>query len=149
VIFPETFDTQAPDLDGAYIVEQYPVKEMAPLNTAADREFRKVFSEVSKGVPAGPHSYASYQSTFIWKRAVETSGYKSRTDTLKAVQAIEGMTGEKSVEFPQGPFTMRKDDHQGLLNLYIWQLKNGQAQMQAIVASSESGYPPATTCKMS
>lgn len=149
VIFPETFDQQAADLDGAYIVEQYPVKEMAPLNTAADREFRKVFSEVSKGVPAGPHSYASYQSTFIWKRAVETSGYKSKTDTLKAVQAIEGMTGEKSVEFPQGPFTMRKDDHQGLLNLYIWQLKNGQAQMQAIVASSESGYPPATTCKMS
>jgi ABC-type branched-subunit amino acid transport system substrate-binding protein len=149
VIFPETFDQQAADLDGAYIVEQYPVKEMAPLDTPADREFRKVFSEVSRGVPAGPHSYASYQSTFIWKRAVEASGYKGRADTLKVVQAIEGMTGEKSVEFPQGPFTMRKEDHQGLLNLYIWQLRNGQAQMQAVVPSRESGYPPAPACKMS
>lgn len=149
VIFPETFDQQAPDLDGAYIVEQYPVKEMAPLDTAADREFRRVFKEVSGGVPAGPHSYASYQSTFIFKGAVESSGYRTRKDTLKAVQAIEGMTGQKSLEFPQGPFTMRKEDHQGLLNLYIWQLRNGQAHMQQVISAGDSSYPPATTCKMS
>lgn len=149
VIFPETFDEQAAALDGAYIVEQYPVKEMPPLDTPADREFRAVFREVSKGVPAGPHSYAGYQSTFIFKRAVEASGYKTRKDTLKAVQAIEGMTGQKSAEFPQGPFTMRKEDHQGLLNLYIWQLRNGQAHMQAVVSASASGYPPAASCKMS
>lgn len=149
VIFPETFDQQAPDLDGAYIVEQYPVKEMTPLDSAADREFRRVFKEVSKGVAAGPHSYASYESTFIFKRAVETSGYRDKRDTMKLVQAVEGMTGQKSVEFPQGPFTMRKEDHQGLLNLYIWQLKNGQAQMQTVVSASDSGYPPAESCKMS
>lgn len=149
VIFPETFDEQAPALDGAYIVEQYLVKEVPPLDTPADREFRKVFREVSKGVPAGPHSYASYQSTFIFKRAVESSGYKTKKDTLKAVQAIEGMTSQKSVEFPQGPFTMRKEDHQGLLNLYIWQLRNGQAHMQSVVSASESGYPPAASCRMS
>jgi branched-chain amino acid transport system substrate-binding protein len=148
VIFPETFDEQAKDLDGTYIVEQYPVKEMTPLDTPADREFRKVFREVSKGVPAGPHSYASYQSTFIFKRAVEASGYKTRKDTLKAVQAIEGMTGQKSPEFPQGPFTMRKEDHQGLLNLYIWQLRNGQAHMQSVVSPADSGYPPSGACKM-
>lgn len=148
VIFPETFDEQAKDLDGSYIVEQYPVKEMAPLDTPSDREFRKVFREVSKGVPAGPHSYASYQSTFIFKRAVEGSGYKTRKDTLKAVQVIEGMTGPKSLEFPQGPFTMRKEDHQGLLNLYIWQLRNGQAHMQSVVSAADSGYPPSGACKM-
>ena len=149
VIFPETFDEQAPALDGAFIVEQYPVKEMPPLDTAADREFRKVFREVSQGVPAGPHSYAGYESTFIFKRAVEASGYTTRKDTLKAVAAIEGMTGQKSVEFPQGPFTMRKEDHQGLLNLYIWQLRNGQAHMLSVVSASDSGYPPAGSCKMS
>jgi branched-chain amino acid transport system substrate-binding protein len=148
VIFPETFDEQAKDLDGSYIVEQYPVKEMAPLDTPADREFRKVFREVSKGVPAGPHSYASYQSTFIFKRAVEAAGYKAKKDTLKVVQAIEGMTGQKSVEFPQGPFTMRKEDHQGLLNLYIWQLRSGQAHMQSVVSAADSGYPPSAACKM-
>jgi branched-chain amino acid transport system substrate-binding protein len=148
VIFPETFDTQAPDLDGAFIVEQYPVKEMAPLDTPADREFRRVFMEVSKGVSAGPHSYASYESTFILKRAVEASGYRAKGDTLKVVQAIEGMMGQKSVEFPQGNFTMRKEDHQGLLPLYIWQLKNGQAQMQTVVSAGDSSYPPVETCKM-
>jgi branched-chain amino acid transport system substrate-binding protein len=148
VIFPETFDEQAKDLDGTFIVEQYPVKEMASLDTSADREFRKVFREVSKGVPAGPHSYASYQSTFIFKRAVEAAGYKTKKDTLKAVQAIEGMTGQKSLEFPQGPFTIRKEDHQGLLNLYIWQLRNGQAHMQSVVTAADSGYPPSGTCKM-
>ncbi|HXH84585.1 MAG TPA: ABC transporter substrate-binding protein [Candidatus Tectomicrobia bacterium] len=148
VIFPETFDEQARDLEGAYIVEQYPVKEMAPLDTPADRDFRKVFLEVSRGVPAGPHSYASYQSTFIFKRAVEASGYQTRKDTLKAVQAIEGMAGQKSLEFPQGPFTMRKEDHQGLLNLYIWQLRNAQAHMLSVVTAAESGYPPSAACKM-
>lgn len=149
VIFPETFDQQAPDLDGAYIVEQYPVKEMAPLDTPADREFRRVFREVSSGVPAGPHSYAGYQSAFILKRAIEASGYRSKKDTLKAVAAIEGMTGQKSAEFPQGTFTMRKEDHQGLLNLYIWQLRGGQAHMQTVVSAADSGYPPSPACKMS
>lgn len=149
VIFPETFDQQAPDLDGSYIVEQYPVKEVAPLDSPADREFRRVFREVSKGVPAGPHSYASYESTFIFKRAIETAGYRGKRDTLKAIQAIEGMTGPKSVEFPQGPLTIRREDHQGLLNLYIWQLRKGQAHMEAVVAAADSGYPPAATCRMS
>ncbi len=145
VIFPETFDQQAPDLDGAYIVEQYPVKEMAPLDRPADAEFRKVFREVSKTVPPGPHSYASYESTFIFKRAVEAAGYKGKGDTLKVVQAIEGTTGQKSVEFPQGPFAMRREDHQGLLNLYIWQLRGGRAHMERVVSAAESGYPPACT----
>lgn len=148
VIFPETFDQQAPDLDGSYIVEQYLVKEVAPLNTPADREFRRVFQEVSRGVPAGPHSYASYQSTFLFKRAVEATGYRTRRDTLKLVQALEGMSGEKSVEFPQGPFAMRREDHQGLLNLYIWQLRQGQAHLEAVVPAADSGYPPAASCRM-
>ena len=149
VIFPETFDQQAPDLDGAYIVEQYLVKEVAPLDTPADREFRRVFREVSKGVAAGPHSYAAYQSTFIYKRAMESAGYRDKRDTAKVIQAIEGMKGEKSVEFPQGPFTMRREDHQGLLNLYIWQLRKGQAHVEAVVSAADSGYPPAATCTMS
>jgi branched-chain amino acid transport system substrate-binding protein len=149
VIFPETFDQQAPDLEGAYIVEQYLVREVAPLDTPADREFRRVFREVSKGVSAGPHSYAAYESTFIFKRAAEAAGYRDKRDTGKVIQAIEGMKGEKSVEFPQGPFTMRREDHQGLLNLYIWQLRKGQAHVQAVVSAADSGYPPATTCKMS
>jgi hypothetical protein len=58
------------------------------------------------------------------------------------------MTGQKSVEFPQGPFTIRREDHQGLLNLYIWQLQKGQARMEAVVSAADSGYPPAATCKM-
>lgn len=149
VIFPETFEQQAADLDGSYIVEQYPVKEVAPLDTPADREFRRVFKETSKGVAAGPHSYASYQSTFMFKRAVEAAAYRTKRDTAKVIQALEGMSGQKSVEFPQGPFAMRREDHQGLLGLYIWQLRGGQAHMEAVVSAADSGYPPATTCKMS
>ena len=86
--------------------------------------------------------------TFIFKRAVESSGYRAKGDTLKMLQTIEGMTGQKSVEFPQGNFTMRKEDHQGQLPLYIWQLKNGQAQMQTVVSAGDSSYPPVETCKM-
>jgi len=148
VIFPENWTEQAPNLEGAYIVEQYVAKEVAPLNTAADREFRRVFQEVSKGIPPGPHSYASYESFFIYKRAVEASGYRDRRDTMKVIQAIEGMRGTKSVEFPQGPFVLRPDDHQGLLNLYIWQLRGGQANMLATVSSGAMYYPPASTCRL-
>jgi branched-chain amino acid transport system substrate-binding protein len=148
VIFPETFDAQAPDLDGTYIVEQYLVKEVPPLNTPADAEFRRVFREVSKGVSPGPHSFAGYESTFLYKQAVEKAGYRSKADTAKVIAAIEGTSGQKSVEFPQGPFTMRKEDHQGLLNLYIWQLRNGQAHMEATVTPAEAGYPPASSCRM-
>jgi branched-chain amino acid transport system substrate-binding protein len=148
VIFPETFDAQAPDLDGAYIVEQYLVKDVAPFDTPADREFRRAFRDVSKGVSPGPHSFAGYESTFLYKHAVEKAAYRGKPDTAKVIQALEGMSGQKSVEFPQGPFTMRKEDHQGLLNLYIWQLRNGQAHMEATVSPTDAGYAPAMTCKM-
>jgi branched-chain amino acid transport system substrate-binding protein len=148
VTFPETFDAQAPDLDGTYIVEQYLVKDVAPLNTPADAEFRRVFREVSKGVLPGPHSYSGYESTFVFKNAVEKAGYRGKSDTMKVVGALEGMSGQKSVEFPQGPFTIRKEDHQGLINLHIWQLRNGTAHMQATVTPAEAGYPAAATCRM-
>lgn len=148
VIFPENWAEEAPNLEGAYLVEQYVAKDVAPLNTAADREFRRNFQEVSKGIPPGPHSYASYESLFIYKRAMEASGYRDRRDTLKVVQAIEGMRGTKSLQFPQGPFVIRPDDHQGLLNLYIWRLQGGQANMLATVSSGETYYPPASTCRL-
>jgi branched-chain amino acid transport system substrate-binding protein len=148
VIFPENWTEQAPSLEGTYVVEQYVAKDVAPLNTEADKEFRRLFIEVSKGVPPGPHSYASYESFFIYKRAVEAAGYRDRRDTLKVIQAIEGMRGTKSVEFPQGPFVMRPDDHQGLLNLYIWQLRGGQANMLATVSPGATYYAPADTCRL-
>jgi branched-chain amino acid transport system substrate-binding protein len=148
VIFPENWAEQAPSLEGAYIVEQYVAKEVAPLNTAADKEFRRLFQEASKGISPGPHSYASYESFFIYKRAMEAAGYRDRRDTAKVITAIEGMKKDKSVEFPQGPFVMRPDDHQGLLNLYIWQLKNGQANMKGTVSPGAMYYPASTTCRM-
>ncbi|MGQ0570279.1 MAG: ABC transporter substrate-binding protein, partial [Armatimonadota bacterium] len=148
VILPETFNDQARDLDGAYIIEQYMVKNVSPLNSEADAAFRRVFQEVSKGILPGPHSYSAYESTFIYKKALEAAGYRDKRDTPKLIPAIEGMRGQKSVEFPQGPFVMRKDDHQGLLNLYIWQLKNGQADVKAVVSSGGSYYAPADTCRL-
>jgi branched-chain amino acid transport system substrate-binding protein len=149
VIFPETFDQQAPDLDGTYIVEQYLVKEVAPLDTPADRQFRRAFQDVSRGILPGPHSFSAYETTFIFKQAVERTAYKTKGDTAKLIQAIEGMSGQKSGEFPQGPFTIRREDHQGLLNLYIWQLRQGQAHMEAVISPTESGYPPAASCRLS
>ena len=148
VIFPETFDEQAPDVDGAYIVEQYLVKPAAPLNSPEDEQFRSAFREISKGIPPGPHSWASYEWAFIYKRAVEQVNYRSKEDTMKVVEALEGMKGNKSGEYPQGPFTIRKEDHQGLLNLYIWQLRSGKAEVLKVVSPEESYYPPAPSCRM-
>jgi len=147
-MFADVFDELAPAIDGVYIVDQYPDLPIPPLDTAWDDQFRKEFVKISKGIPAESHSWSGFESLYIVKKAIEKVGYRGKKDTLKVVGAIEGQRGGKGPNFPQGPYYIRPEDHQGLLDLYIHQIKGGAEHMIKVVTAQEAWYPPASTCKL-
>jgi len=147
-MFADVFQDLCAAVDGVYIVDQYPDLPIPPLDSPVDMQFRKEFLEFSKGIPAESHSWSSLESLFIVKKAIEQVGYKSKEDTMKVIKAIEGQKGEKGPNFPQGPYYIRPEDHQGLLNLYILQIKDGKEHMKKVVPFKDSWFPPSAKCKM-
>ena len=149
-MFPEVFQELSPVIDGMYIIDQYPDLPIPPLDTPWDMKFREEFIEISKGNPAESHSWGSFQSLFILKKAIEQiGGYKDKKkDTPKIIKAIEGQRGEKGPNFPQGPYYIRPEDHQGFFDLYIFQIKDGKEIMKKVVPMKETMFPPSSKCKM-
>jgi branched-chain amino acid transport system substrate-binding protein len=149
-MFSEVFQELNPSVDGIYLIDQYPDLPIPPLDSEWDMKFRAEFLEVSKGIPAESHSWSSMESLFVLKKAIEQAGgYKDKKkDTLKVIKAIEGQKGEKGPNFPQGPYYIRPEDHSGLLNLYIFQIKDGKEIMKKVVPYQESMFPPSGKCKM-
>jgi branched-chain amino acid transport system substrate-binding protein len=147
-MFADVFDEIAPAIDGVFIIDQYPDLRIPPTDTAWDMQFHKEFLEISKTIPPESHSWSSFESLYVVKKAVEEVGYKSKKDTMKIIEAIEGQVGGKSPDFPQGPYYNRPEDHQGLLDLYIVQIKDGKEHMIKVVTARETEVPPSPQCKM-
>lgn len=147
-MFADVFEDLAPSIDGVYIIDQYPDIRIPPTDTAWDMQFHKDFLEISKTIPPESHSWSSLESLFIVKEAVEKVGYNSKKDTPKVIEAIEGIAGGKSANFPQGPYYIRPEDHQGFLDLYIVQIKDRKESMIKVVTEREVWFPPSSKCKM-
>jgi branched-chain amino acid transport system substrate-binding protein len=74
------------------------------------------------------------------KKAVEASGWKSKADNLKMIEAMEGMKLEESDDFPQGSTTIRAADHQAFVDLHLTQIQSdGFAKVIRKLAPKE--YP--------
>ena len=147
-VFSDIFEQLAPALEGAYIIDQYPDLRIPPTDTPDDMAFHKDFLKFSKTIPPESHSWSAMESLFIVKKAVEEIGYKSKKDTMRVVEAIEGQSGPKGPNFPQGPYYIRPEDHQGLLDLYIIKIEKGTEKLVKVVTAKESYFPPSPECKM-
>ena len=49
------------------------------------------------------------------KIAMEKSKFDGRKDTMKLIEALEGLEVKLGDDFPQGDKTLRKEDHQAFL----------------------------------
>jgi branched-chain amino acid transport system substrate-binding protein len=84
-------------------------------------------------------------SSRLLKIAMEKAKFESRDDTMKLIEALEGLEVKESDDFPQGDKTLRKEDHQAFLREFIFTIGGGTYHLQQIVPKEKTFVPPA--CK--
>jgi branched-chain amino acid transport system substrate-binding protein len=77
------------------------------------------------------------------KIGMEKSGFRSREDTPKLIEALEGLEMPEGDDFPQGDKTLRRDDHQAFLRQFIFEIKDGRHQVVEVVPKEQTMVPPA------
>jgi branched-chain amino acid transport system substrate-binding protein len=137
-------------LDGFTAINRYiPVFDGA-LNTPALHHF---FDEAKKRLakidPSGPlpdkYVQSNYEALNAMKIGMEKSKFDSRDDTMKLIEALEGLEVKEGEDFPQGDKTLRKEDHQAFLREFIFTIGGGTYHLQEIVDKDKTLVPPA--CK--
>jgi branched-chain amino acid transport system substrate-binding protein len=76
---------------------------------------------------------------------MQKSGFQGRQDTMKLIEALEGLEMKEGDDFPQGDKTMRKEDHQAFVREFIFDIKNGKHHIIETVPKEKTVFPPA--CK--
>jgi len=135
-------------VEGMYCITSYPTY-LAAMDTEANRSFRGLIGVDPEGKELGTgtrfvlaYNWAMWQTMFIIKQGIEKSGWKSRADHPKFIQAVEGLQWKQSVEFPQGDGSIRAQDHLIQTGIYIEQVTKGTIRMAAKIPVSETTYPP-------
>jgi branched-chain amino acid transport system substrate-binding protein len=137
-------------IEGFVGINRYiPVFE-APLNTPSHKKFfddAKV--RLKKIDPSGPdpdrYVQSNYEAMNALKIGMEKSKFQGRKDTMKLIEALEGLEMKEGDDFPQGDKTLRKDDHQAFLREFVFEIKGGKPKIKAVVAKDKTIFPPA--CK--
>jgi len=91
-----------------------------------------------EGCPS--YSWTCWEHVFWIKRGIEKSGWKSRDDVGKFIQALEGTKVAASDEFPQGSKVMRAQDHQVFTDQYVYKIQDNQYQLKGIVPAKDLVY---------
>ena len=77
---------------------------------------------------------------------MEKSKFDGRKDTMKLIEALEGLEVKRGDDFPQGDKTLRKEDHQAFLQEFIFEVKGGTYKLHRDGARRTRRFvPPA--CK--
>jgi len=121
-----------------------------PLNTAAHKKFfDDAVARLKQIDPSGPLPDRYVQSNFeainALKLGMEKSSFRGREDTMKLIEALEGLEMKEGDDFPQGDKTLRKDDHQAFLREFLFDIKDGKWRIVDVVAKEKTVFPPA--CK--
>jgi len=137
-------------IEGFVGINRYvPVLE-GPLNTPAHKKFfDEAVVRLKQIDPSGPLPDRYVQSNFeamnFVKLGIQKSGFTGRADTMKLIEALEGMEVKASDDFPQGDKTLRKDDHQAFVSEFIFDIKGGKHRIVEVVPKEKTMFPPA--CK--
>jgi len=137
-------------VEGFVGVNRYVPVLDAPLNTPYHKKFYDDAVARLKAIdPSGPkpdrYVQSNFEATNFLKLGVQKSGFRGREDTMKLIEALEGMEVKESDDFPQGDKTLRKEDHQAFLREFIFDIKDNKHRILATVPKEKTIVPPA--CK--
>jgi branched-chain amino acid transport system substrate-binding protein len=137
-------------IEGFIGINRYVPVLDAPLNTPYHKKFfDEAVAALKKIDPSGPLPDRYVQSNFeavnFLKLGIQKSGFRGRQDTMKLIEALEGMEVKEGDDFPQGDKTLRKEDHQAFIREFIFTIKNGKHQIVQVISREKTLFPPA--CK--
>ena len=121
-----------------------------PLDTPAHKKFFEESLKRLKAIdPSGPLPDRYVQSNFeamnALKLGMEKSKFQGRQDTMKLIEALEGLEMKEGDDFPQGDKVLRKEDHQAFIRQFIFDVKDGKHRILDVIAKEKTIFPPA--CK--
>jgi branched-chain amino acid transport system substrate-binding protein len=134
--------------EGFVGVDRYvPVLE-GKFNTPYHKKF--LDESVARLAPLGvslPDRYvqSNFEVVNFLKLGMEQSKFRGREDTMKLIEALEGMEVKESDDFPQGDKTLRKEDHQAFVREFIFEVRGGKHKILDIIPKEKTVVPPA--CK--
>jgi branched-chain amino acid transport system substrate-binding protein len=137
-------------IEGFIGINRYiPVME-GPLNTPHHKKFfDEAVARLKKVDPSGPlpdrYVQSNYEAMNILKIGIQKSGFKGREDTMKLIEALEGLEVKESEDFPQGDKTLRKEDHQAFIREFIFTIANGKHKIVDVISKEKTVFPPACT----
>ncbi len=79
------------------------------------------------------------------KVGMESSKFRGREDTMKLIEALEGLQMKLSDDFPTGDKLLRKEDHQAFPLQVIFDMKDGKHRIIETIPGDKTFFPPA--CK--
>jgi branched-chain amino acid transport system substrate-binding protein len=121
-----------------------------PLDTPAHKRFfEEAKARLLKIDSSGPlpdrYVQSNYEAVNALKIGMEKSKFRGREDTMKLIEALEGLEMTEGDDFPQGDKTLRKEDHQAFLRQFIFEIKGGKHRIVEVVPKEKTLFPPA--CK--
>ena len=135
-------------IDGFTAINRYIPVFQGPLDTPYHRAwFAEAKARLAKIDPSGPLPDKYVQSNFealnALKIGMEKAKFETRADTMKVVEALEGLELKAGPDFPQGDKTIRKQDHQAFPQEFIFEVSGGTYHLKETVPGSKTVVPPA------
>jgi branched-chain amino acid transport system substrate-binding protein len=136
--------------DGFVGIDRYvPVLE-GVLNTPHHKKFFDDAVARLKAIdPSGPLPDRYVQSNFeavnALKVGMQKSGFRGREDSMKLIEALEGLEMKEGDDFPQGDKLLRKEDHQAFLREFLFEIQGGKYKILEVVPKEKTVVPAA--CK--
>jgi branched-chain amino acid transport system substrate-binding protein len=138
-------------LEGMYFLSQSPryldqVQENLRPFVAKARELMGVANDSSllsdrKRLVASSYYLSTWQGIFMLKDLIEKTGWKSRADNRKLMEAMEGFRGVASLSYPMGEFTGRPEDHQSFPLMAIERVEKGKLVRIADIRADPAKVP--------
>jgi branched-chain amino acid transport system substrate-binding protein len=148
VAVPSSLPALGNKVDGFTGIDRYvPVLE-GPLDTPYIKAFLGEAKKRLKSVaPSNPLPDRYVQSNFeamnCLKLGIEKSKFQGRSDTMKLIEALEGLEMKEGYDFPQGDKLLRASDHQAFVREFIYELDGGVYHIKDIVPKDKTIVPPA------
>jgi branched-chain amino acid transport system substrate-binding protein len=136
--------------EGFVGIDRYvPVLE-GVLNTPHHKKFLDDAVARLKAIdPSGPRPDRYVQSNFegvnALKVGMQKSGFRGREDTMKLIEALEGLEMKEGEDFPQGDKLLRKEDHQAFVREFLFEIRNSNYKILEVVPKEKTIVPAA--CK--
>jgi len=137
-------------IEGFVGINRYiPIQE-GPFNTPEHKKFfDDAKARLAKIDPSGPlpdrYVQSNYEAMNALKVGMEKSKFRGREDTMKLIEALEGLQMKLSDDFPTGDKLLRKEDHQAFPLQVIFEMKDGKHHIIETIPGDKTFFPPA--CK--